>query len=312
MVARLVRNERAGEVVGAAYDALTPNQRRRLIERDANSFFGVIRSRLEFPEAETADLLVANADRLARLIANGLYSPLAEPAFYLYELATPLHRQVALVGNIPVVAVDRGDVRGHELTRPSKEEDLIEHRRVVGVESSPVGLTYRATAEVDELVGRSTATPPAVDLVTVEGVRHRIWRVDGPTGTQLRRAVGAVDRAFIIDGHHRVAAAVRAGVATFFAALIPQDQLQLLPYHRLVASPPADLDERLRRAGACPLEHLSLPATDSVVIVTPEGTSWLLALNGPHDLPSAVRSDGLLRQLFDVADFALWLHGSRL
>ena len=92
-----------------------------------------------------------------------------------------------------------------------------------------------------------------VDFVSDDDVGQAVWEVpDAQTGT-LVEALGKVGGAYIVDGHHRVAAAARVGDATFLAGLVPDDQLHLLPYHRLVAGPlplsPAAIVERL---GALP------------------------------------------------------------
>lgn len=309
MAVRLVRNEHAATVVGAPYDALTPIERRRLIETEPDSFFGVIRSTLEFPDAQAAALLSANTRRLGRLIDNGFYSLLGEPALYRYEIVSPTHRQVALVGSIATSAVAHGVVRGHELTRPTKEDDLLAYGATVGFDSSPVGLTYRASPDVDSVVERSMVGPPSLDFLTVDEVRHRVWRLGETMGAELQGLLSRVDRAIIFDGHHRVAAAARAGSATFFAALVPHDQLRLLPYHRIIASPPLDLLDRLRRCGATPLARLQLPKPGTIVIVTPQRAAWTLPLPGGDRTPEVMKADLLLPRLFDIVEPR---HDSRL
>ena len=85
-------------------------------------------------------------------------------------------------------------------------------------------------------------------------------------------------RAYIVDGHHRVAATVRTGDAAFLAGLVPDDQLRLLPYHRVVAgplaSPAAELGDRLARwPGAVALTGPAAPGRAGVAVVGLDG-AW--------------------------------------
>src|SRR5690606_21250272 len=66
-------------------------------------------------------------------------------------------------------------------------------------------------------------------------------------------AFAPVRSAYIVDGHHRVAAAQQVGDPAFLAALVPMDQLRLLPYHRLVYPPlPVPTTELAGVLGAAP------------------------------------------------------------
>jgi uncharacterized protein (DUF1015 family) len=119
-----------------------------------------------------------------------------------------------------------------------------------------------------------------------------------------------VERAYIIDGHHRVAAATQVdGEGRFLAALIPDHELRLLPYHRVVAGPPpGDQAGRLARlAGRYAISTPEWPDTPR------HGEDFLLYGRGRwmglHRrqplaglLAASVADNELLGPLFDVAD----------
>ena len=78
-------------------------------------------------------------------------------------------------------------------------------------------------------------------------MRHTLWRAPAPE--QLVRAFREVPLLYIADGHHRAASASRARAALrqenpnhtgeeeynrFLAVIFPADQMQILPYHRVV------------------------------------------------------------------------------
>ena len=241
-------------VVGPPYDGLRPEERRRLADADADSFFNVVRSPVDYGEGPApGDLLSRNAGALERLLDTGRYRPPPGPALFVYGLESAGRRQLAVVADVAVAAFRDGQVRAHERTREAKEAELARHLHRLRMSSSPVGLTYRSSAEVDELVAATTARGPLVDFVPSDGVRQLVWSVATHDQAALRAAFDDVASAYIVDGHHRVAAAGRVGDPTFLAGLVATDQLHLLPYHRVVAGPlPLPPEELVARAGAEP------------------------------------------------------------
>lgn len=307
----------APAVVGPAYDALGPAERRALAERNDDSFFNVLRSPVDLEadtpgggggEAGAAALLEANARALERLLRTGRYRPPGGAALHLYGLRSGDHNQVAVVGDVPVRAVRDGAIRPHERTRSAKEAELAGHLRHLRMQSSPVGLTYRADPAIDALVADACRTSPLVDLVTVDGVEHRVWEVPGELTSTLADAFAAVPTAYIVDGHHRVAATLRTGDESFLAGLVPDDQLRLLPYHRVVAGPLATsadgLDDRLRTwPGATTLPAPRLPSGAGRAVVGWRGGWHEVPLDpqpGELDVDAAARV--LLEPLAGVMD----------
>jgi uncharacterized protein (DUF1015 family) len=96
-------------------------------------------------------------------------------------------------------------------------------------------------------VEEETARAPLYDFVAVDGVRHVVWKSDRPR-TYVEE-FARVPAAYIADGHHRAASAVRAAAELrardprprvdeeydwFLCALFPASELTILPYHRVV------------------------------------------------------------------------------
>jgi uncharacterized protein (DUF1015 family) len=234
------------------------------------------------------------------------------PALFLYRLVTGSHQQTAVIADLSVRDARDGRVRAHEQTRATKEAELARHLAHLHIHSSPVGLGYRAIRSVDELVERlATARPADLDFVSTDGLRQQVWTVQDPDDVAaLRRGFAGIERTYIIDGHHRVAAANQIdGEGHFLAALIPDHELRLLPYHRVVAGErPADLAERITRlAGsyaASPTEQLETPRHGQDFLLYCEGR-WIAlhrrrALGGR--LAAAVADAELLGPLFAVHD----------
>jgi uncharacterized protein (DUF1015 family) len=278
VVAQVVRPEHAPRVVGPAYDALAPEERLAVAGNDADSFFNVVRSPADDGRAP-AEVLAGAASTLARLLATGRYGP-PTTGLFLYRLASAYHTQVAVVGDVPTTAVTDGAVRPHELTRTAKEDELARHLDQVRVNSSPVGLTYRPSPRVDEVVAAGVGGEPLVELTSGDGVTQTVWATSDDAAAALVEAFAAVDRAYIVDGHHRVAATVRVGVDAFLAGLVPTDQLQLLPYHRVVAGPlPSAATALVERLGAVPAAPEGPPGAPGTMLVRVAGRWWRAPLD---------------------------------
>jgi uncharacterized protein (DUF1015 family) len=83
------------------------------------------------------------------------------------------------------------------------------------------------------------------DLTAPDGVRHEVWQVPATENQGIIDAFGSIDSLYIADGHHRAASAARtrqqlASKGTgehdrVLAVAFPDNQLQVLPYNRVVA-----------------------------------------------------------------------------
>jgi uncharacterized protein (DUF1015 family) len=122
----------------------------------------------------------------------------------------------------------------------------------LGAQTGPVFLVYRALSAIDEVIARVTARPPLFDFDAPDGVRHTIWRAERVDADALVEIFRGIPAAYIADGHHRAASAARArdelrrsgatGAATGDAAdfntllgvAFPDNQVQILPYNRVV------------------------------------------------------------------------------
>ena len=137
----------------------------------------------------------------------------------------------------------REAIKKHELTRPDKVDDRARHIETLNAQTGPVFLTYRANAELDKFVAKRISKKPDVDFNARDNVRHTAWVIADPEEIKLiETQFSTIPFLYIADGHHRSAAAVRvfrsrqgAGQSgQFLAVIFPHNQLQILPYNRVV------------------------------------------------------------------------------
>lgn len=248
-------SEGAPRVSSVPYDVVSTAEARALAAGNPLSFLHVTRSEIDLPEATDphSDAVYAlarkNLDTLRRA------APLeveAEPALYVYRLKMGDHTQTGVAGTWSVDEYERDLIKKHEKTRRDKEDDRTHHMCALRAQTGKVFLTYKASVKVDDIAARLARTAPLFDFTAADGVAHTIWRAEAADRDALVAAFAEVPELYIADGHHRAASAWRtrseiaaghsphaaspsAGSAeNFLAVAFPDDQVQVLPYHRLV------------------------------------------------------------------------------
>jgi len=248
--------ELAARVSSVPYDVVSTEEARVLAEGEPLSFLRVTRPELELsdaadPHSEEVYLRGrANLDRLEReraLVAD------PDATLYVYRLRMGDREQTGVAGCFSLDEYEHGRIKKHERTRREKEDDRTRHMVTLRAQTGVVFLTFRAAAAIDSVVDRIAAAPPLYDFVAPDGVGHRLWRAAAGDSDALVAAFAPLDALYVADGHHRAASAwrareeIRAGRApfpaapgagdpgTFLAVAFPDDQVRILPYHRVVS-----------------------------------------------------------------------------
>lgn len=316
----------AARVASPPYDVINTREARALSAGNPDSFLRVARPEVDLAPGvdEHADEVYAQGARnLAEFAARGAL--VADPAarIYVYAQTMGAHHQVGLVGCVSVDEYDRDVIRKHEKTRADKEDDRTRHIDALGAHDEPVFLAYRARAEIDAMVAEITAGAPDTDLTTGDGIRHTVWVPSSAQSDALAQALLAVPNLYVADGHHRSAASSRVHALrrgrpgehdAFLAVLFPDEQLQILAYHRLVRDRQGRSHEALLAAvmEVCsvePAERPEPPAPKSMGLYL--GGRWYTAtvrpgLWDPTDpvasLDASLCQDLILDRVFGIAD----------
>jgi uncharacterized protein (DUF1015 family) len=240
VAAGLVRREVAAEVVSPPYDLYTAPERARHARQHPRSFFNGTPTEGDDPEIDQEGRRQQASAYLSRELAAGTWRFEGE-GLYVLRLESRGHVQTGVVGDVPASHFP-GLIRPHEHTRPARVDDLAHYLEAVGYGSSPVGLTYRRRPEIDAIVALVTEHEPDLDVTLPDGDRQTVWRIDNIEVIDgLEAAFADVSSAYIIDGHHRVAATVQRGAdpstaaGRFLGAVFPDDDLVIFPIHRWLA-----------------------------------------------------------------------------
>ena len=250
----------AADVAALPYDVYDRAEAARAVEGKPLSFLNIDRPETAFPPDQ--DMYAPEVYAHARTAfdarrADGTFVTEDEPCLYLYELTMDGRAQTGVVACCSIDEYLDGTIKKHENTLEAKERDRIEHMLALDAQTGPIFLTYRDSNAVNALVEAVKETPALYDFVADDGVAHRVWRMAASSETPAaREAVGAlvaafadVSAAYIADGHHRTASAVKVGLRKreaagsytgeeefnyFLSVLFPASELACLPYNRVV------------------------------------------------------------------------------
>jgi uncharacterized protein (DUF1015 family) len=237
----------AAAVSSVPYDVVSADEARELATGNPLSFLHVTRAEIDLPpetDPYSARVYEKARENLQTLRHDAPLVMDEAASLYLYRLRMGSHEQTGVAGCFSLDEYDRDGIRRHERTRRDKEDDRTRHIVEVRAQTGVVFLTYQAAARIDELAARIAAHAPLYDFTAPDGVHHTVWAAARDTA-DLVDAFAKVPALYIADGHHRVASAARAreelrSVAdaadadTFIAVAFPDNQVQVLPYNRIV------------------------------------------------------------------------------
>lgn len=245
--------EHAAEVAALPYDVYNRKEACAAVKGNPLSFLNIDRAETQFSDdVDTyADCVYEKArELLDSQIADGIYVTDAEDHYYLYELTMDGRSQTGIVACCSIDDYVNGVIKKHENTREEKELDRIRHVDTVNAQTGPIFLAYRQNIALKEIVAEEKTKPALYDFVSDDGIRHRVWRIDGADRTDAIEATfAAIPSTYIADGHHRAASAVKVGLKRrtkhpgytgeepfnyFLSVLFPDEELMILPYNRVV------------------------------------------------------------------------------
>lgn len=239
----------ASRVASVPYDVVSTAEARALAQDEPLSFLHVTRSEIDLPDTTSPydpEVYTRAAANFESVMDNAPLITDPRPALYFYRQQMGSHIQTGLAGCFSVDEYERGVIKKHEKTRPEKEDDRTRHILAVRAQTGVVFLTYRRSAAVDAVAERECARPPVYDFTAADGIRHTLWPVAPEDLRVLQTAFEVMPALYIADGHHRAASAARAraelrdhglpttGADVFIGVAVPDNQVKILPYHRVV------------------------------------------------------------------------------
>jgi uncharacterized protein (DUF1015 family) len=242
--------EFAGQVASKPYDVLNSHEAREEAADNPYSFLHITKSEIDMPlnvDIHSQEVYDKAKENLQSFIEKGILIQENTPCYYIYQLVMDGRSQTGLVCGSSVDDYEKGIIKKHELTRPDKEKDRIDHMKTIRAQTGNVFLAYRSVTAIDDLIESwKRENAPLYDFTAADGVDHTVWVVNDQGTINAITGLFATEVPFtyIADGHHRAASAAKVRKALgqeasesanyFLTTLFPSDQLHILDYNRLV------------------------------------------------------------------------------
>jgi len=246
--------EKVNEVASRPYDVLNSAEAREEVKENPWSFLHVVKPEVDLPEGTDlhSDLVYNKGrDNLQKLIAKGYFVEDDSERLYVYGQTMFGRTQFGIVACASVDDYLENIIKKHELTRPDKEEDRMNHIRVTNFNAEPVFFAYPDHSELDAIVDTVVSEEADYDFTTDDGVGHHFWVIsDHDVILRIEELFDKdVQFTYVADGHHRTAAAALVGQERrnnnpehrgdeeynfFLAVHFPASQLTIIDYNRVV------------------------------------------------------------------------------
>jgi len=242
--------ELASQVASKPYDVLNSHEAREETADNPYSFLHITKSEVDMPlnvDTHSPEVYDKARENLQSFIEQGFLIEEDKPCYYIYQLVMDGRSQTGLVCCSSVDDYESGIIKKHELTRPDKENDRIEHMKTIRAQTGNVFLAYKSVNAIDDLIESwKRDHRPLYNFNATDGIGHTIWAVDDEGSIRAITGLFAaeVPATYIADGHHRAASAAKVRKALgataseasnyFLTTLFPSAQLRILDYNRLV------------------------------------------------------------------------------
>lgn len=240
-------------VASVPYDVINKEEAKQLAENNPLSFLHVTRSEIDLSDnidVYSKEVYLKAKENLDKLIQDALLVYDETPNFYIYRLIMNGRAQTGIGATFSVDDYDNDVILKHEKTRKVKEDDRTNHIITTNAQTGIVFLTYRGVNTINNLVNRTMHdVSPDYDFTAPDGIQHTVWVIPEEHNNFIISEFAKIKKLYIADGHHRAKSASRARVEKrklnpshtgneeynyFTAVIFPSDQLQILPYNRVV------------------------------------------------------------------------------
>ena len=256
------KEDLVSKVNSPPYDIVNQEEARLIIDNNPYSFLNVVKPEATIIEARDVDnhqLAEIAAKKLQEMIREKVFLKEEKECFYLYSQSSNVYQRIGLVACLSVEDYLRGVIKRHENINIEAYQQRVNHIKVTKSHTGCILIIYENNQYIDELISRTVVSKkPIYDFESDDGIRNLCWKIEEKeTIATLSEAFQHVPSLYIADGHHRTAAAVevaqilkskrKKGIEKdtnlddeymyFPAALIPDNQIRISAYHRVVSTP---------------------------------------------------------------------------
>ncbi len=260
-----------------------------------------------------SEIEVGAKDRFELMKEKSVISKDTDDSFYIYKMSTEGHSQIGMIATAKISDYDDLHIRGHEKIYVEDSQKRFEQIKNLNAQIGPIYVIYPDEASLDALLKEQTNADPTYSFDAIDGCRHELWVVnDEEKVTQISELFNAVNRTYVADGHHRIAALSRFAEYRkhqnhghtgeepynfFMMALFPESQARILDYNRLIKDlfgySPSDFIEQVE-------EHFVVEKQNSPYRPTALGTFGMYLDNAWYSITLKDKPEAALSGLMNL------------
>ncbi len=246
--------EIAEQLASRPYDVLNSDEARDEAMGNKYSFLHVVKSEIDLSkdiDVHSDEVYNKAKENLQQFIKDAWLKQDLKPCYYIYAQTMNGRTQYGIVGCAATEDYTNNIIKKHELTRPDKEDDRVNHINITNFNAEPVFFAFPDHAELDQIIKNTAKNAPIYDFTLPDGIGHHFWMIDNESSVKRIEEIfkNDIKYTYVADGHHRTAAAARVGADRskknpahtgneeynfFMAVHFPAGQLAIMDYNRVV------------------------------------------------------------------------------
>ncbi len=199
----------------------------------------------------TLDRFKLVKERFEEWVKKDYFHTDEKAGFYIYRQTQPEQVFTGILGCTSVDDYAAGKIKIHEHTLTEREQVFVNYLDATEFHAEPVLLTYPDHSGIQQIVDKYAETRADFDFSTTDTIRHQLWPVwEAADLKAIEKHFANMDAFYIADGHHRSASSYKLalerrkkdssmtandGANFFMSILIPESEMHIEPFHRLVS-----------------------------------------------------------------------------
>ena len=243
----------ASFIASRPYDVLNKKEARLEAGENKLSYLHVVKPEIDLPDDINPygeEVYNKGKENFFKLMDEKVLVQDDKEYLYVYAQTMWGKTQYGIVGCAGVEDYMNNVIKKHELTRPDKEEDRMNHVRTSGMNYEPVFFSYPAVKEIDEIVAEVVNNKADYDFISEDEIGHHFWVIKNQNKIdRIIELFAKLPSTYVADGHHRTAAAALVGNERkknnpnhkgdeeynfFLAVHFPDNQLTIIDYNRVI------------------------------------------------------------------------------
>ena len=200
-------------------------------------------------------------NKFKEFIENGVLLEDNSECLYIYQQTKEKSIYTGIIAATSIDDYMNGNIKIHEQTLTKREELFKDYLKNTGFNSEPVLLTYRDNDKINSIVQKKIKERSEYEFTTTNKVLHKFWILNNKDIINtIVEEFKNIQNIYIADGHHRSASSyllcknireknphynAEDNFNFFMSYLIPESELNILNFNRLVKHTNSFTDEEL-------------------------------------------------------------------